>query len=355
MGFWPFGRGDANVESASRVVTASTKSGLRVRGKLTLHFEEPQTQGDADGAADECAVVAEALLRESDGHDALIGAEPEVSGRLLARYPATLPPVRGVELAALHVVGDQALSGQLRRASSGQMQAVKGPSPSSVPPAMPVVVHGSSSPPPVRRRASSQMRAINVGVLPYGATPVHAAAFLGPVAHDAASRLLIGFLRAHDLLSVRKVEVDAETAVMLIPVSEAAPGAYEASRADELGRWSGALGAGIVAALRREAHLIGAYVAQQSLLRSGVAAATAEEIVTAICASNLSDAEAHAELVRFPDQLPSAFTSDVVSSMRTIARAEEAQASMVAALEPLVQQIEADLLVGARAVKHAVG
>jgi hypothetical protein len=349
MGFWPFGN-DTDVETASRVITAMTKNGLRVRGKLTIHFADQVTQEAADKAAEECAQVAESMLREADSHEALIGSEPEVSGKLLARYPMSAAAARSLEVAALHVVGDQALSGALRRASSGSMQAVRPvatlsplPKPSSTPP-----------PPMPRRRASSQMRAIRITPLPAAASPAQAAALLAPIAHDAATRLLIGFLRAHDLIGVRNVEMDAASFDMLIPQSEAAPGGYEASRADELSRWQAALGAPPLAALRREAHLLAAYIAQQAMFRAGIGADAAEPVLSAVVATNAGDAEAFADLRRFPDHLPADFSADVVSAFRLIVRGPENPAVMSAALAPLVGQVEEDLTVAARVMKPAI-
>ena len=45
MGFWPFGRDPANVEIVSRIITAATQNGYRVRGKLTLHFRGAAAAG----------------------------------------------------------------------------------------------------------------------------------------------------------------------------------------------------------------------------------------------------------------------------------------------------------------------
>src|SRR6185295_20223148 len=118
MPFWPFGREPAEIEIVTRVVTAATLNGVKVRGKLTLHFSEPQRQTDADAAADRCATLAIALLREAPEHERLIGAETQLNAVLLARYPGDIPAARAVELAALHVVGDPTLSDELRRASS---------------------------------------------------------------------------------------------------------------------------------------------------------------------------------------------------------------------------------------------
>src|SRR4051812_30870504 len=117
MGFWPFGREPAEIEIATRVITAATQNGVKVRGKLTIHFDEQQRQIDADAAADRCATVAIALLREAPDHERLIGAEAQLNAHLLARYPSDIASARAVELAALHVVGDPTLSDELRRAS----------------------------------------------------------------------------------------------------------------------------------------------------------------------------------------------------------------------------------------------
>src|SRR5208282_704134 len=72
MGFWPFGRDPADIELVSRVITAAAQNGYRVRGKLTIHFQEPQRQADADAAGDRCATLAIALLRETPDHGSVI-------------------------------------------------------------------------------------------------------------------------------------------------------------------------------------------------------------------------------------------------------------------------------------------
>jgi hypothetical protein len=360
MGFWRFGREEADVETAARVVTATTKNGLRIRGKLTIHFAEPVTQAGADAAADECAAVAEAFLREAPNHEQLIGSEPEASGILLARYPAELPAARSLELAALHVVGDPALSGALRRASTS-MQAVRVPTPPLGTPAVPAPTQSSPSPssPPPRRRASSQMRALRLSPLPPNAPTATLSAFLAPLVHDAATRVLIGFLRAHDLVGIRNVPVDAGSADLLatlIPVSEAGVGGFEASRSGEIVKWQGMLGPETLAAARREAHLLVAYVLYQWLIRSATLPALAGELVDAVIAANLGEevATGH-EFERFPDHLPSDFSADVASNMRRVVRGTEDPSHLTAALSPLIAQVEDDLSIAARSVKQAIG
>ncbi len=89
MPFWPFGREPAEIEIVTRVITAATQNGVKVRGKLTLHFSEGQRQAVADAAADRCATVAIALLREAP--------DPEAAdrGRDAAQRAAPLPLPHG--------------------------------------------------------------------------------------------------------------------------------------------------------------------------------------------------------------------------------------------------------------------
>lgn len=105
MGFWPFGRDPADVDLVSRVVSAMARDGVRVRGKLTLHFLDPQTEADAEQAGDGLATVTEQVLRELPSHE-LIGAEPHVVTIVAGRVPAGSPATRAIELASLHVVGE---------------------------------------------------------------------------------------------------------------------------------------------------------------------------------------------------------------------------------------------------------
>src|SRR5262245_17759731 len=105
MRFWPFGRGPADVDLASRVVTAMAGDHVQVRGKLTLHFVDPVTQSDADDAADQVAKVAELVLREASSAE-LLGAESHIVAAVAGRLPDGIAATRVIELASLHVVGE---------------------------------------------------------------------------------------------------------------------------------------------------------------------------------------------------------------------------------------------------------
>ena len=379
MGFWPFGRDPANVEIVSRVITAATQNGYRVRGKITIHFQEPQRQGDADGAADRCAALAVAYLREQPDHGPLIGAEAQISAELTARYPLDLARPRAVELAALHVVGDPALSDELRRASSvssSSLPAVnlgsqgppsvppsRGSRPGSMPPSTPGAGPASTAPGALggapRRRGTSQIRSIQSLLMPPGTSPAGMAQFVAPLVRDSAARVLIGFLRAHDLIAVRGVSIDENSAEMLanlVPVSDAPPGGYEASRAGEIARWQTTLGQGVMFALQRQVKVVSAYLAKDALARAEVMPALADAVVEAVCAAAFPDeAGLLEEVARFPTAAATELVAALAADLTRVAGTEEDPASMAAALAPLLGMVQEDLNVTAGIIKQSSG
>ena len=393
MPFWPFGREPANIEIATRVITAATQNGVKVRGKLTIHFSDAQRQASADAAADRCATVAIALLREAPGHERLIGAENQLNTVLLARYPNDIPTARAVELAALHVVGDPTLSDELRRASSSgsippmppstQPPRAMAPSasgvpsvraatasapprslsPSSVPaphhPSSPAPQHAGYGAPP-RRRGSSQIRSIQSLLMPPGTPPSTMGAFVAPTVRDSSARLLVGFLRAHDLITLRRVVIDESSAEMLasvVPVSDAPPGGYEASRAAEIARWSQAIGVGVVSALHHEASIVTMHLARDAMGRVDLNRALAAAVVDATTSAAFPDQPeaTFADTGRFPDASTPAFTDTAVHGMTRIAGCGDDPTAMTAALRPLLALIQEDLATSAMIVKISSG
>ena len=413
MPFWPFGREPAEIEIVTRVVTAATLNGVKVRGKLTLHFSEPQRQTDADAAGDRCATLAIALLREAPEHERLIGAETQLNAQLLARYPGDIAAARAVEIAALHVVGNPTLSDELRRASSTSnaplppttlpppralspsnsgAASVRSPQLPSVPPrssspaslapaslapaslspaslapsSMPAPISMSSPHPPhagygipPRRRGSSQIRSLQSLLLPPGTPPAGMGAFVAPTVRDSSARLLIGFLRAHDLITLRRVVIDersAETLANLVPLSDAPPGGYEASRSAELTRWSQAIGADVVSALHHEVNAVSVYLTRDAILRADLNRTLAAAVIDAsISAAFPGEEERFAGPARFPDASTSAFTDAVVHELTRIAGCGDDPEAMTAALRPLIVLIQEDLTTSAMIVKIASG
>jgi hypothetical protein len=408
MGIWPFGRDPANIEIVSRVITGATQNGYRLRGKLTIHFMQPQRQADADEAGDRCAALAAQLLREAPDHGSVVGAEAHLSAELLARYPSDVARARAIDLAALHVVGDPALSDELRRASgtsaSGSMPAVslssqaqappssgrapssppvrppsvppptagagprsRGPEPSSAPGARPRTAEPSSAPGPAsvnpgappRRRGTSQIRSIQSLLMPPGTSPAAMGQFVAPLVRDSAARLLIGFLRAHDLIAVRGVSIDegsAEVLANLVPASDAPPGGYEASRAGEIARWQTTLGQGVMFALQHEVRVTGAYLAKDALARAEVMPALADAVIEAVCAAAFpEEAGLLNELARFPSDMAPGFVAVMAATLTRLAGTSEDPAALASALAPLFAMVQEDLSTTALIIKQSSG
>ena len=428
MAFWPFGREPADVERASRVVTAPTRDSRRVRAKLTLHFEEPQTQAAADDAADRCAQLAEVLFGEVPDHEHLLGNEPSVAATLLQRLPPELPALRSLDVAALHVVGDP---GSVRRrttmpppgsvtdfriphagpppsvpyppSSVGGVGGVGGgyapasgtygppssapastrvpygppsisypPPPSTaMPPSMPRN-SPSSDPPPSglipppssvrapfstrRRSISSSLRAMTPSLIPpRGSSIAEVGASLAPLLRDAATRLLIGALRTHDLVMVRRVPLDSATADLLsalLPISEAPPGEFEASRIMEITRWRGTIGPDQMDALRAECAAIAAFLTGSALIQAGTPKTTARELVEALCQSAFGGGtDGHG----WPDPAPAGFTLETVpaEAAQRIAFALDhpGVGQLEIALAPLLESVSSDVSLIAQMAK----
>jgi hypothetical protein len=369
MGFWPFGRDPANVEIVSRVVTATAQNGYRVRAKLTVHFEEPQRQGNADEAADRCAAVAVALLREAPDHGSVIGGEAQLSAELLARYPSSVAKARFIELASVHVVGDPALSDELRRAVSTSAPAgpptSRPPPPSNTTPPPGVVgpLSGSGSSPSglgsMRRRGSSQIRSIQTLLMPPGTPPAVMGQFVAPTVKDAAARLLVGFLRAHDLIAVRHAAIDENSAEMLaalVPASDAPPGGYELSRSAELSRWQIRLGDAPMGAIRRELRAVAVYLARHALAVVEVNPTLAVAVVESIASSAFpDDAGLFADAGARPLPLPEDHVPTLAATLTKMAGVQEEPGKVAEAMAPLVAAVIEDLGMSAMIIKASAG
>ncbi len=405
MAFWS----TADVELVSRIITAQTKNDRRVRGKLTLHFAEAQTQGNADHAADACAGIAENLLGEADDHEQLIGAEAELASALRMRLPPGVASIRSIDLAALHVVGDPGTSAALRRASTTSMRAVTG-SPSSMPPSGeapsssfrvaqlasspsgsfraplstssgpasgPVSTSRSTlggyapasgatppNPPPrsslpTRRGTLGRMRAITPGMmLAPGAPPEAIGQALAPFVRDCAGRMLVGFLRAYDLVALRGLALEegsAEMLAALVPVSDAPLGGYEASRTAELGRWQNAFGEPVFQRVRRESQVAAIYLAHAALARLGVPPNIALPILQEAAPAAFSGERGTVlEMARYISIPAESLVPTLCNHLVDVVGHGDA-AELSAALAPLVTSVEEDMTVAATFAKDATG
>jgi hypothetical protein len=304
MAFWSA----ADVEIVSRIITAKMRNERRLRGKLTLHFADPQTQSDADQAADRVASIAEDVVGDAADHEQILAAESEFVSAIRRKLPIDIPPIRAIDLAGLHVVGDPIASSNMRRstatfravtmpsaqAASSPYATTQAPPPPPAPPNRPgststfrtassppaAATPGTLTPPQSRAVASSKrptmsrFRAMSPAmVLPPGSPPHAIARMLSPFLSDCAARILVGFLRAYDLLVLRGLALEEGSAEMLaavVPVSDAPLGGYEASRTAELTRWQNSFGQATFSRLRRECQVAAVFFAHASLLKRDI-------------------------------------------------------------------------------------
>jgi hypothetical protein len=192
-------------------------------------------------------------------------------------------------------------------------------------------------------------------VPPRGSPPAEIAASLAPLLRDTITRLLIGFLRVHDLLIVRQVVLD-ETATELwaglLPVSEAPPGEFEGSRAMEIGRWRVALGPEVLGALRAEAGVLGTSLAGIALQRMGIAPAVGAELLEALCrAVAPADGAAPAPAARYT---PEVLLPEAARSVARVLGHPDPK-PLEAALAPLLGAVSDDMEILSQLAKMAIG
>lgn len=384
MGLWPFGRDPANVEIVSRIVTATVGDNVKVRGKLALHFAEPQTQAIADDAAERCSALMEVVLREQKNHEQVLGAEAEMVLKLVDRLPLNMVPTRAIDLAALHVVGDPGSSAR-KRPSTASIQAVRPAStPPSVPPPRSITQRPPSSAslsavspmsavaplhaltpsgglPAVRRRSSSnRMRAMTASlVLPVGSSPQTIGAAIAPLARDTSTRLLIGLLRIHDLVGVRGVVLEEGSPDLQVAIStilEPPQVGEEQSRAAEIARWQAALGVDVVDELRREAMALAVFLAYAAILRVDVPQNIAIELLEE-CGNRAAPGERSPVIAmeRYMKAPPGGLPAVIAERIAQIVGESSEPSSMSAALAPLLLSVEEDISIAATLAKHSLG
>lgn len=196
-------------------------------------------------------------------------------------------------------------------------------------------------------------------MMPPGATPAAMSQFVVPHVRDSAARILIGFLRAHDLIAVRGVTFDegsAEVLATLVPASNAPPGGYEASRAGEIARWQTTLGQGVMFALQREVHLAAAYLTKDAFVRVEVKPAVVDTLLESICQTAFpDDAGLVAEVSQVPGAMAAGYFSLVAQNLTRIAGGHEEPALVASSLAPLFGMVQEDLTTLATIIKHASG
>lgn len=350
----------------SRVVTATARDHVKLRGKLTLHFLNAQTQADADTAADRCAELMELLLREQTHHEDALGSEAALVLKLLDRLPADIAKARSIELAALHVVGNVGASSSRTRSPGSAFpppSSTAPPPPSNIPRSVTPLSTATNTNNPLsgaRRRSSSRMRAITSSlVLPVGSSPQAIGGAISAVVSESATRLRIGFLRIHDLINVRGVVLEEGSDDLLHTLStllEPPHGESAQARDAEFQRWQQTLGAPVMDALKHEAQVVSTYRMTSALLSSGVPQNLVFELMEEGCLKAFSG-ERSPLLDIGPyssagdDELPSMLA---LRLMRIVGSKKPA-ASMIPVLLPLLASQDEDLSVSTTLVKYSLG
>jgi hypothetical protein len=211
----------------------------------------------------------------------------------------------------------------------------------------------------MRRRGSSQIRSIQSLLMPPGTSSAAMGQFVAPLVRDSAGRLLIGFLRAHDLIHVRHVAIDDNAAEMLtnlVPVSDAPPGGYEASRSNEIARWQTTLGQGPMFALQREIHVISMYLARDAMTRAEVMPALADAVLEALAGAAFpDDAGLLADVARLPEKVGDDFADVLSATLSRAAGAGDDAPSLASVLGPLLTAVREDLMTTAMIIKASSG
>lgn len=352
MRFWPFGSKEkepeesSDLDFASRVVTGPSQDGSVLRAKVTVHFQEPRTAGAAEPIVERASQWLRACFYASDSGQELVGTEPELGREATRELVAELPAIRSVDVVALHVLSESPTPAP---PSVGPPSVI---APSSHPPSAASAAKPSSRPPPMQsppRRSSSsssQMLAVRDSrLIPEGAT-VDAAAFaIVPLLRDAATRVLIGVLRACDLVIVRGLRLDttsADNMGELVPQSTAAAGRFAEERRDELLRWEERLGEDKVGALRTEAAAVVCYFLHTSLQQVGVETSAATALLDAAARAAFDEEGALSSMPYYLGSASDPTDALARKALLIVADDSDAFASFTVMLSPVLASLHED-------------
>ncbi|MEJ7730317.1 MAG: hypothetical protein WKG00_14000 [Polyangiaceae bacterium] len=204
------------------------------------------------------------------------------------------------------------------------------------------------------------MRAVTPFFVPPNAPPAVVGPVMAPMVRDSAARILIGVLRAHDLLVLRGIALDEsspEVMSALVPLSDAPRGGFEQSRLREIARWQGVLGPPIFHQLQREAAVFAVYLTYATLIETGISQERVLETVEAICASADPHAESPvADLGRYLHAEESSVSEQLSAGMIAILGDDqrgERRASMGRAITPLIASVREEMSFAASMLKGA--
>ncbi|NUP06629.1 MAG: hypothetical protein HOW73_11295 [Polyangiaceae bacterium] len=351
MRFWPFGKDKEpkDVEFVSRVVSGTTRDGSIVRAKVTVSLQEALTSRGADEIVDDAARGLAAALSSAEEPNALVGQEAVLARDTLARMKPR-QEVRGVDVVALHIVSESAIL--TPRPISSNPPAAHAPI-SSRPPS-----GGSSRPsPPGPRRpsSSSQMLAVRDSrLIPEGASVETAAYAIVPLLRDASTRVLVGILRACDLVIVRGMRLDSSSSDDLgdlVPASTAAPGRFADERRDELSRWEDKLGRRKIDGLRTEASAIVCYFLHTSLTRADVESKVSTALLEAAAHSAFEEEGPLSELPRYLGHAGDPTDELAAKVLSVLKESSDVLGSFTVMLTPVLASLQEDFAFASRQIK----
>jgi hypothetical protein len=195
-------------------------------------------------------------------------------------------------------------------------------------------------------------------MLPPGSPPDAIGQAIAPFVRDGAGRVLVGFLRAYDLLALRGLALEegsAEMLAALVPVSDAPLGGYEASRNAELARWQQTFGDAIFQRIRRESQVAAIFLAHAALSRAAVPQnITLEILQEAAPAAFAGERGTVLEMSRYLSASHDGAVPALCANFVDIVGHGDA-AQLSAALAPLVASVEEDMNVAATLARDASG
>ena len=209
-------------------------------------------------------------------------------------------------------------------------------------------------------RGSRASRPVAVGgVPPVGSSPEVIGGAVAGTLRDAASRLLLGALRAHDTLGVRGVSLDEcgpDVLATFAPAADGRSGAFESTRAGEMTRWKNTFGADAFDRIRAETAVCSTFLAYATMLEADVPQNITLEVLQAACGAAFANVRSPlASIGRYMAPKEPSLAEELASQIGQVLGVTLDVAATGYALGPLMTSIEANLRASAKMVKDASG
>jgi hypothetical protein len=194
-------------------------------------------------------------------------------------------------------------------------------------------------------------------LIPYGANAQTAANAIVPLLRDASTRVLVGLLRACDLVIVRGVVLDAASADDLgdlVPVSTVALGRFAEERREELVRWEEKLGRDVLDVLRTQSSAIVCFFLHTSLERAGVDRKTATALLEMAARSAFTEEAALAAMPHYFAVSGDPTDALAVKTIDAVGAEHEVLSSFTVVLTPVLASLQEDFAFTSDQIKASV-